>query len=203
VRHPERADRFLLARNMAPGSVTPDDILELDLDGNVQGSEDRSYLERFIHGEVLRARPDAVAVVHSHSPSVIPFSVARTVPLRAVSHMGSFLGEHTPVFEIRNVAGEGSDLLIRDAALGRALAADLGAGAAVLMRGHGVTVVGATLRDAVFRAVYTEFNARIQAEALKLGPVTYLTGREGLASAATNASQVDRAWNVWQADVRL
>jgi len=200
VRHPQRPDRFLLARNMAPASVTPSDVLEFDLDGNAVAEPGaKVYLERFIHGEVLRSRQDAGAVVHSHSPSVIPFSVARGVPLRAVSHMGSFLGESTPVFEIRAVAGESSDLLIRDHALGRALARTLGAGPAVLMRGHGVTVLGATLREAVFRAVYTEFNARIQAEALKLGPVTFLTAGEAVASAASNASQIDRAWNVWKA----
>jgi HCOMODA/2-hydroxy-3-carboxy-muconic semialdehyde decarboxylase len=204
ARHPGRADRFLLARNMAPASVTPDDILEFDLDGHaVEGTGSKPYLERFIHGEILRARPDAMAVVHSHSPSVIPFSVVPSAPLRAVSHMGSFLGEHTPLFEIREVAGEASDLLIRDNALGRALARSLGQSPAVLMRGHGVTVVGASLREAVFRAVYTEFNARIEAEALRLGAVTFMTGAEAAASAATNASQVDRAWDVWREQARL
>jgi HCOMODA/2-hydroxy-3-carboxy-muconic semialdehyde decarboxylase len=199
VRHPARADHFLLARNMAPASVTADDVLEFDLDGNpVSSTPHKPYLERFIHGELLRARPDAMAVVHSHSPAVIPFSVAHGVALRAVSHMGSFLGVHTPLFEIRDVAGDASDLLIRDNALGRALARSLGTSAAVLMRGHGVTVVGATLREAVFRAVYTEFNARIQSDALRLGPVTFMTEGEAAASAATNASQVERAWNVWK-----
>ena len=115
--------------------------------------------------------------------------------------MGSFLGTGTPVFEIRDAAGDASDLLIRDNALGRALAGSLGSGPAVLMRGHGVTVVGSTLREAVFRAVYTEFNARIQGEALRLGPVTFLTAGEAKASAATNASQIDRAWNVWKEQV--
>lgn len=200
VRHPARADRFLLARNMAPASVTSRDILEFTLDGEpAAATSHKPYLERFIHGEVLRARPDAMAVVHSHSPAVIPFSVVPGVPLRSVSHMGSFLGVHTPVFEIRDVAGDASDLLIRDRALGEALARSLGRSPAVLMRGHGVTVVGATLREAVFRAVYTEFNARIQAEALRLGAVTFMTAGEAAASAATNASQVDRAWNVWKA----
>jgi HCOMODA/2-hydroxy-3-carboxy-muconic semialdehyde decarboxylase len=184
---------------MAPASVTPDDILEFDLDGEaVAPGAPRPYLERFIHGEVLRARPEVMAVVHSHSPAVIPFSVAQGLSLRAVSHMGSFLGVQTPVFEIRDVAGDASDLLIRDRPLGAALARSLGDRPAVLMRGHGVTVVGATLREAVFRAVYTEFNARIQLEALGLGPVTFLTAGEAAASAATNASQVDRAWNVWK-----
>ena len=200
ARHPARADRFLLARNMAPASVTAADIMEYDLDGNdVVAGAPKPYLERFIHGEILRARPDVMAVVHTHSPAVIPFSVVSQAKLRAVSHMGSFLGEATPVFEIRDTAGEASDMLIRDNALGRALARSLGRGPAVLMRGHGITVVGATLKEAVFRAVYSEFNARIQAEALKLGPVTYMTGGEAAASAASNASQIDRAWNVWKA----
>jgi len=203
ARHPARPDRFLLARNMAPASVTPDDILEFDLDGTpVTSGAPKVYLERFIHGEIFRARPDVMGVVHTHSPAVIPFSVVKQVQLRAVSHMGSFLGETTPVFEIRDAAGDSSDLLIRDNALGRALAVSLGRGTAVLMRGHGITVVGSTLREAVFRAVYSEFNARIQAEAQKLGPVTYMTGGEAAASAATNASQIDRAWNVWKAQAQ-
>ncbi|HSV17696.1 MAG TPA: class II aldolase/adducin family protein [Casimicrobiaceae bacterium] len=200
ARHPARPDRFLLARNMAPASVTADDVLEFELDGTpVEPNGPKVYLERFIHGEILRARPDVMAVVHTHSPAVIPFSVVRSVPLRAVAHMGSFLGEQTPVFEIRDTAGDASDLLIRDNALGRALAQSLGNRPAVLMRGHGITLVGSTLREAVFRAVYSEFNARIQAEALRLGPVTFMTGGEAAASAATNASQIDRAWNVWKA----
>ena len=199
-RHPARPDRFLLARNMAPASVTADDVLEFELDGTpVESNGPKVYLERFIHGEILRARPDVMAVVHTHSPAVIPFSVVRSVPLRAVAHMGSFLGEQTPVFEIRDSAGDASDLLIRDNALGRALAQSLGDRPAVLMRGHGITLVGSTLKEAVFRAVYSEFNARIQAEALRLGPVTFMTGGEAAASAATNASQIDRAWNVWKA----
>jgi HCOMODA/2-hydroxy-3-carboxy-muconic semialdehyde decarboxylase len=112
--------------------------------------------------------------------------------------MGSFLGEETPVFEIRDTAGDASDMLVRDNALGQALARSLGSGPAVLMRGHGITVVGATLKEAVFRAVYSEFNARIQSEAQKLGAVTFLTAGEASASAASNGSQIDRAWNVWK-----
>jgi ribulose-5-phosphate 4-epimerase/fuculose-1-phosphate aldolase len=199
ARHPERPHRFLLARNMAPASVTADDILEFGLDGRpVAADGPKVYLERFIHGEIFSARSDVMAVVHTHSPAVIPFSVVRGVTLRAVSHMGSFLGTDTPVFEIRDAAGDSSDLLIRDNALGQALARSLGPRPAVLMRGHGITVVGTSLKEAVFRAVYSEFNARIQAEAQKMGPVTFMTPGEAAASAATNASQIDRAWNVWK-----
>jgi len=198
MRHPLRPDRFLLARSMAPALVTADDVLLFDLDGAPIAAEGPAvYLERFIHGEIYRARADVVAVVHSHSPAVVPFSVVRGTRLRPVCHMCGFLGAATPVFEIRDVAGRGSDLLIRDARLGAALARSLGSGAAVLMRGHGATVVGGSLRQAVFRAVYTEVGARLQADAMRLGPVTYLTDDEAAAAAEANDAQIDRAWLLW------
>jgi HCOMODA/2-hydroxy-3-carboxy-muconic semialdehyde decarboxylase len=198
LRHPLRPDRFLLARSMAPALVTADDVLLFDLDGAPIAAEGPAvYLERFIHGEIYRARPDVVAVVHSHSPAVVPFSVVRGTRLRPMCHMCGFLGAATPVFEIRDVAGRGSDLLIRDARLGAALARSLGQGAAVLMRGHGATVAGGSLRQAVFRAVYIEVGARLQAEAMRLGPVTYLTNDEAAAAAEANDTQIDRAWSLW------
>jgi ribulose-5-phosphate 4-epimerase/fuculose-1-phosphate aldolase len=198
MRHPVRPDRFLLARSMAPALVTAEDILVFDRDGAaVAAGGPAVYLERFIHSEIYRSRPDVIAVVHSHSPAVVPFSLVSGTPLRPVCHMCGFLGAATPVFEIRDVAGQGSDLLIRDARLGAALAQSLGQGAAVLMRGHGSTVVGTGLRQAVFRAVYTEVGARLQSEAMRLGPVTYLTEDEAAATAATNDAQIDRAWRLW------
>jgi ribulose-5-phosphate 4-epimerase/fuculose-1-phosphate aldolase len=203
VRHPDRPDRFLLSRSMAPALVGTADILAFDLDGAaVEVGAPAPYLERFIHGEIYRIRPDVMAVVHSHSPAVVPFSVSATA-LRPVCHMCGFLGTATPVFEIRDFAGSGSDLLIRDARLGAVLAQSLGQGAAVLMRGHGATVVGGTLRQAVFRAVYTELGARLQAEALRLGPVTYLTEEEADAAARTNDGQIDRAWALWLKAARM
>jgi ribulose-5-phosphate 4-epimerase/fuculose-1-phosphate aldolase len=199
ARHPERSDRFLLAASMAPAMVGPEDILEYDLDAEpVAAGGRRSYLERFIHSEIYRARPDVMSVVHSHSPAVVPFGTVPSVKLRPICHMSGFLGAGAPVFEIRGCAGHGSDLLIRNAGLGAALARSLGRNAAVLMRGHGSTVVGGTIRQAVFRAVYTEVNARLQSEAMRLGgPVIYLTEEEGAAAAAANDGQIDRAWNLW------
>src|SRR5437867_42002 len=92
VRHQERPDRFLLSRSMAPGLVGPEDIIEFDLNGRSLDSAGRpAYLERFIHAAVYRARPDVMAVVHSHSPSVVPFSVVKSVTLRPVCHMSGFL----------------------------------------------------------------------------------------------------------------
>jgi len=199
VRHPASGDRFLLARSIAPALVTAADIIEFDLDGNpLDAGGHALYLERFIHSEIYRARPDAGAVVHSHSPAVVPFSVTRDVPLRAVWHLGGILGEGCPVFEIREVAGPGTDLLIRNRALGAALAKSLGPGPVVLMRGHGCTVAGSTVRQAVFNAVYTEISAKLQSEAMRLGAVTYLTREEAEAAAACNAAQIDRSWELWK-----
>lgn len=199
VRHPERPDRFLLSRSMAPALVTEKDVLEFDLDGNpVVPNGPAPYLERFIHGEIYRKRTDVNSVVHSHSPSVVPFSVVPAAKLRPVCHMCGFLSEKgTPIFEIRDFAGRGSDLLITSGKLGAALADSLGEGPAVLMRGHGSTVVGSTLRQTVFRAVYTEIGAKLQMEAMKLGPVTYLTEEETVGTTRTISTQYDRSWFLW------
>lgn len=199
VRHPTQADRFLLARSMAPGLVTADDILVFDLDGRPQGGDTRTpYLERYIHGSLYRARADVHAVVHSHSPSIIPFGVVRRARLRPICHMSGFLHPQAPVFEIRSAAGKASDMLIRSPALGDALAQALGEQAVVLMRGHGSTTVGRDVRQAVFRAVYAEVNARLQSEAMRLGPVTYLNAEEAANASATNDGQVNRAWDLWR-----
>ena len=170
ARHPENPNRYFIARSMAPALVTADDILELDLDSNpVAPGAPASYLERFIHGEIYRARPDVMAVVHSHSPGIIPFGLVPGSMLRPVSHMGGFIGAGAPVFEIREAVGPSSDMLVRTPQLGVALAKSLGAHSIVLMRGHGSTVVGYSVRQAVYRAIYAESNAKLQAEALRLG----------------------------------
>ena len=199
VRHDKRRDRFLLARNMAPALVAAADIIEFDLDGNPIDAGDRKvYLERFIHGEIYRARPDVGAVVHSHSHAVIPFGVIRGHKLRAIFHMGGFIGTETPVFEIRECVGDGSDLLIRNSELGAALAESLGARSAILMRGHGATVVAPTLPEAVYRGVYLDVNARLQLQTIGLGTVDYLSEAEGRATAAANTTQIGRAWEMWK-----
>lgn len=200
VRHDGSASHFLLARNMAPALVRRDDILVFDLDGNaLDAGGRRVYLERFIHGEIYRARPDVNAVVHSHSPSVIPFGVTRQ-ELRPVFHMSGFLGQGTALFDIRDAAGE-TDMLISSAGLGAALATTLGSCSMVLMRGHGSTVVGESLEQAVYRAVYAEVNARLQMQAIGLaqasGEVIYLSAQEAAKSAATNDTQLARVWDLW------
>jgi ribulose-5-phosphate 4-epimerase/fuculose-1-phosphate aldolase len=201
VRHDSLADAFLLARSMAPGLVTASDIMMFGLDGEALGDDRRTaYVERYIHSEIYKAQPEAVAIVHSHSPAVIPFSVT-AAKLRPIYHMSSFLGSDVPVFEIRDTHGDRTDMLIRSPALGAALAQSLGEATVALMRGHGNVVVGRSIPEVVFRAIYTEMNARLQTEALRLGEgrVTYLSDGEAAASMATNAGVLTRAWELWKA----
>jgi ribulose-5-phosphate 4-epimerase/fuculose-1-phosphate aldolase len=198
VRHDKDPTRYLLSRSMAPALVTRDDIMEYDLDSNPIGAKNRvSYLERFIHGELYRARPDVIAIVHSHSPAVIPFADT-TVPLKPMNHIAGFLGTGAPVFEIRDTAGPASDMLIRDPSLGHALAATMGNHSVALMRGHGSVAAAQSIRHVVFRAVYTEVNARMQTEAMKLGTPTFLSPGEAAAAAKTNDGLVDRPWALWK-----
>jgi ribulose-5-phosphate 4-epimerase/fuculose-1-phosphate aldolase len=196
VRSDEDPDTFLLARNLAPGLVQPEDVQVLTLDGETEDPR-RSYLERFIHAEIYRARPDVQAVVHSHAAAVIPFGIS-SVPLRPVLHMAGFLAPRVPVFEARDTLGTGSDLLVRSPESGAALAEALGDAAVVLMRGHGSTTVAGSLPEVVYRAVYAEVNARVQAEAERLGGCTYLTDEEAAATVATNTPQIGRAWQYWR-----
>ena len=199
VRHPASPQRYLMSRSIAPETVTAADIMEYDVDSTAVDPRGRaSYLERFIHGEIYRARPDVTCVVHNHSPSVIPFGVS-TVPLRPLYHMSAFLGGGVPVFDIKTAAGGPTDMLVRTAALGRALAQTLGARPVALMRGHGAVVVGPSIQLAVFRSVYTETNARLQAQAMALGgPVTYLDDDEASRAAGSVGGTVMRPWELWR-----
>jgi ribulose-5-phosphate 4-epimerase/fuculose-1-phosphate aldolase len=200
ARHDRSPAHFLLARNMAPGLVRRDDILTFDLEGAALDAGDRRvYLERFIHAEIYRARPDVLAIVHSHSPTVIPFGVTQQ-PLLPVFHMSGFLGPGTALFEIRDVAGD-TDMLVSDSRLGAALAKVLGERSTVLMRGHGSTVVGASVEQAVYRAIYAEANARLQLQAKQLGEVTYLNVQEAAKAAKINDTQLPRVWDLWSREI--
>ena len=199
VRSVKNPSHYFISRSRAPALVTADDIMEYDLDDKPIDARGRSsYLERFIHSEIYKSRPEVQAVVHSHSPAVVPFSVS-DVPLKPISHMGGFLVREVPVFEIRESGGNETDMLIRNKDLGAALAKKLGGNPVVLMRGHGDTVVGRSLKIAVFNAVYTETTARLVAEALRLGgKVTFLNEVEAAKVGATNEGQVDRPWEIWK-----
>jgi ribulose-5-phosphate 4-epimerase/fuculose-1-phosphate aldolase len=198
VRDPTDPNKFLMSRSTAPELVTAADVLVHDLDGNTPAPASvKLYLERFIHAEIYRARPEVNAIVHCHSPSLIPFGVTG-VALRPLYHMSAFLGGGVPVFDIRKPAGGATDMLIRTPALGRALAQTLGSHPAALMRGHGAVVVGHDIQQVVFRSVYTELNAKLQSQALALGTkVIYLDAEEAKKAEETNNGTLSRPWELW------
>jgi ribulose-5-phosphate 4-epimerase/fuculose-1-phosphate aldolase len=197
ARSDKRPDRFIMSRAVAPALVTAKDLMELDADSEaLPGDQRKGFIERYIHGEIYRARPEVMAVVHSHSPSSIPFGVTRT-KLRPIYHMGAFLWSGTPVFDIRRVKPE-NDLLIRDKNLGGALAKALAGCNCVLMRGHGMTIVGDGVPEAVYRSIYTEMNAKLQIQAGQLeGPIEFLSDEEGRRATAAKRRTHGRAWGVW------
>lgn len=206
ARHPFRPDRFLMARRIAPGLVRREHIVEWGMDGElIEKDGTPGFLERYIHSALFAARPEVGAVVHSHSPGIVSFGVVKDRPLRAVCHTGAFLGEGAPVFEMRDVAGPDSNLMITDQALGQALADSMGDARVVLMRGHGSTVVGASVQEAVYTAIYSEVAAGIQASAMALGEVEYLSPGEirtiNGAGAAGAAIVIERTWNFWKSEL--
>lgn len=194
VRNPADANRYFLARAGAPALVGAADIVEYDLDSKPVSGTGAGYMERFIHGEIYRARPDVTAVVHCHCLDVIPFAAAN-VPLKPMYHMAYFVGEGVPVFDIRAAAGI-TDMLVSTPALGQALAKALGRKPAALMRGHGAVVVADSLHVVVAKAYYLNVNARLQAQAMQLhGGVTYLDPEEAKKAAQT----YERSWDAWKA----
>ena len=198
-RSPERSDRFLIPRSLAPGLVTPDDVVELDLAGDLISPNPgvKLFLERFIHGEIHRRRPDVQAVVHSHALPVVPFTVVPGARLRPICHMCGFLRGTPTTFDVAAHAGPSTDLLIRNSELGRDLAEHLGDASVVLMRSHGYTVAGASVQEAVFQAIYTMKNCEIELSARVLGEPAFLSAGEADASARTLSLATGRAWELW------
>jgi HCOMODA/2-hydroxy-3-carboxy-muconic semialdehyde decarboxylase len=202
ARSPSNPAHFLMARSIAPALVTAEDIMEFDENGEAVDARGRSvFLERFIHAEIYRARPDVMAVVHTHSPGVIPFTVSRT-PLRPMFHNAAFIAFGSPVWDIAKEFGA-TDMLVRNNAIGKSLAQALGDKAIVLMRGHGDVAIGSAIKVAVFRAYYTDVNARLQTQALGLGSdVTYLSAEEGAKADAVNMVIMERVWSLWKLRVQ-
>jgi ribulose-5-phosphate 4-epimerase/fuculose-1-phosphate aldolase len=200
MRHPANPNRFLMSRSLAPALVTAEDIMEFDLDCEACESKGRSgFLERFIHGEIYKVRADVNSVVHSHSPSVIPFGLTN-VPMRAMFHNAAFLAEGAPVFDIREKFGA-TDMLVGNHAKGAELARVMGSRPVALMRAHGSVATGPSLPIAVFRAVYTEKNALLQLQSTMLaagGPIAALDDQEGPKADAVNITSASRAWDLWK-----
>ena len=204
LRHPTAPNRFLMSRSLAPALVTSEDIIEYDLDSQPCNANGRSsFLERFIHSEIYKARPDINSVVHSHSPSVIPFGLVR-LKMQAMFHNAAFLAQGVPVFDIREKFGA-TDMLVGNGSKGEALAQTMGPKNIVLMRAHGSVACGASLQVAVFRAVYTEVNARVQhwTQALAQGQdVEGLDPEEGRLADEVNQTAGMRAWDLWRTQIR-
>ena len=204
LRHLDAPDRYFMSRAMAPALVTPDDIIEYSLDSKPCNANGRgSFLERFIHGEVYKARPDINSVAHSHSPSVIPFGLVDT-KMEAMFHNAAFLAAGVPVFDISAKFGA-TDMLVSDCPKGVAFAESLGNKDVALMRAHGSVACGSTLQTAVFRAVYTEVNARVQHWTVALGgggPMAALDEEEGRLADEPNKGASMRAWDLWHRQVR-
>jgi ribulose-5-phosphate 4-epimerase/fuculose-1-phosphate aldolase len=199
VRHPNDPNHYLMARHLPPGMVTAKDIVLFDMDSTPLTHSDKpQYSERFIHSEIYKLRPDVMSVVHCHAYSLIPFGAAKGARLRPMFHMCGFLGCGVPIFEIRK-AGGNTDMLIRTAELGRALAESLGDKNVVLMRGHGATMIGNSIQESVFRSVYSMENASIQMQAHLLsdsGEVEFLNDEE--AEKSSRGRNVPRSWSLWK-----
>lgn len=202
VRHPEKPGVFLMSKRVPPALVGVGDIVEHGFDGEqVHPDGSPLFLERYIHSEIFAARPDVHAVVHSHSPAIVAFGIVPSLSLRAVCNTCGFLKGGAPLFEMRAFGGDDTNLMITSRELGRNLVDVLGDKSVVLMRGHGSTVVGASIGQAVYRAVYTEANAGIQAAASQMGDIMYLSDGEADACEAINDKQVERAWQFWKAEI--
>ena len=197
IRHPEFADRFIVSRARAPECIEVEDLMEFTLDGvPIEPAGRTPYAERFIHAAVYEARADVQAVVHNHSPSVIPFGITGT-PLRPVMHMCASMGVTVPLWDSRTNFGD-TNLLVTSLEMARDLAAALGRGAVALMRGHGCVLAGRSLREVVFNSVYLELNAELQWKAHALGTTTFLSDGEVEAILSTRASfTYERAWEYW------
>jgi ribulose-5-phosphate 4-epimerase/fuculose-1-phosphate aldolase len=198
LRHPERPDRYLLSRSRAPALVEPDDILEFTLDSEpVEPPTVQLYAERVIHGEIYKARPDVIAVCHHHSAAIMPFAISGE-PIVPVFHLGAAMGPVAPFWDSRDDFGD-TNLLVVKPEEGASLARALGEHAIVLMRRHGATVVANSLRELVFRSIYSCDNARYLSEAKRLGNFGPLSpGEIAMAQELYQRPNTHtRAWEYW------
>jgi HCOMODA/2-hydroxy-3-carboxy-muconic semialdehyde decarboxylase len=196
ARHPDDPNRFFLSRSLAPEMVEPADVLEYTLESEpVQKTEVRLYSERVIHGEIYKARPDVTCVVHHHSAAFMPL-VATGIDYVPVFHLGMYAGMQPPFWDQREEFGD-TNLLVVKPEEGASLAKRLGHHAMVLMRRHGVTAVGSTIPEAVFRCVYSCRSAEFQVRAMSIGSIAPFTSGEMALGTAANPGLV-RAWDLWK-----
>lgn len=202
VRHPTDPQRYFMSRSRSPALVTRDDLIEFTLENAPIDQNGRPmYAERYIHGCLYQARPDVQAVCHNHSHAVIPYGVTGTA-IRPIMHMASVIGNEVPIWDIREEFGD-TDLLVTSDEMGRSLARCVGPRRTALMRGHGSVVVGASLREAVFIAIYLQLNAELLHRARALGgsDIEYLSAGEVQLASQTLLQPLsqERAWDYWSA----
>ena len=198
ARHDKDPNLYVLAAEKAPGLVEREDLAIYDLDSNAQTLRDRRpYNERFIHGEIYKVRPDVKSVIHCHTPSLVTFCVCQ-VPLRPLYHMSGFLGCGVARFEIREFAKEATDMLVSSPQLGASLAKVLADKQIVLMRGHGATMAGQSVKHAVYRAIYAALNAIMQMDAMRMGEISFLSDQEAMKGMDINDRFVERSWALWK-----
>lgn len=197
IRHPQLSGRYVMSRARAPECIEIEDLIEFTLDGApIDAAGRKPYAERFIHGAIYETRPDVQAVVHHHSPSVIPFGITGT-KLSPVMHMCASMGTDVPIWDSRTNFGD-TNLLVTSMAMARDLARTLGDRPVALMRGHGAVVAGRSMREVVFNSVYLELNADLQMKAAALGEITFLSTGEVAAVLSTRGSfTYERAWERW------
>lgn len=203
VRHPTDPNRFLISRHRAPELVAPEDVLEYTLDTEpVHPTSFRHYGERVIHGCIYQARPDVMAVCHHHAPSVMPYAISRAAMV-PVFHLGASMGSRVPFWDSRDEFGSTALVLVKPEE-GHSLAKALGQGWVVLMGRHGATVAGTSIRQTVFRTIYSCKNAELQTQARLLGHVEALDETEVELAAAYNLrpGPQERAWDYWAKRLR-
>ncbi|PTE11106.1 class II aldolase/adducin family protein [Mesorhizobium helmanticense] len=200
ARVPEDPQSFFLAQKLAPSVITVNDIQRFNLDGETSDNRP-SYLERYIHSEIYKARPDVQCVLHTHSPAVLPYCFVDQ-PLRPVTHMGAFLGDAVPVYEIRDKHGDDTDLFGGSPSVCRDIAESLGSYPVVLMARHGVVNVGNSVREVVFRAFYLEQEAAALTAGLRIGTIKYLSPGEIKTAGKLVGAQIDRGWDHWSQRLR-
>ncbi|MGB2598214.1 MAG: class II aldolase/adducin family protein [Pseudolabrys sp.] len=199
MRHPDNPNRYLLSRSRAPELVTAEDFIEYDI--NSQPLRDPGvgqYSERVIHGEIYKARPEVNSVCHHHCPAFMPL-LATGTDYMPIFHLGAVGGIRPPFWDQRDEFGDTNMLVVKPEE-GASLARALGKHWMVLMMRHGVTVAGTTVRDCLFRSVYSARNAEYQVLALTIGSeITTLSPGEtklaGQISAKTTGLM--RSWEYW------
>jgi len=164
ARRPVGDSYYLKSKGLGLEEVTPDDVVGLDLNGGRIWGQGEVHLEAPLHTEVYRARPDVGAVVHTHPPMTTALG-ATTAGLEFLNHDGVLFPAGVGTFEE-------TPELITMPLQGEAVAKALGMRRAVLLRNHGVLVVGQDIPWAVYAALTLERAVQIQLIASSLGPLS-------------------------------